>query len=78
MHSDPFEIFKMIVNKRIRYPEGFDKSAKSIIRHLTHRDLSKRYGNLKNGSLDIKNHRFFNDVNFMQVITMAEKPRYTP
>lgn len=45
---------------------------------MTDHDLSKRYGNLKNGSDDIKNHRFFNEINFYSVITMAMKPLYTP
>ena len=35
MHEDPFEIFKMIVQTKIVFPKDFDKSAKSLIRHLT-------------------------------------------
>lgn len=64
MHEDPFEIFKMIVQSKIRFPKDFDSSAKSMIRHLTDHDLSKRYGNLKYGAEDIKNHRFFKETNF--------------
>ena len=69
MHEDPFEIFRMIIQTKLQFPRGFDKSAKSLIRHLTDHDLSKRYGNLKYGVEDIKNHRFFRDINFYQVIT---------
>lgn len=78
IHEDPYEIFKMIVSQRMRFPRNFDSSAKSLIRHLTDHDLSKRYGNLRHGSEDIKNHRFFNDVNFYNIITMAVKPNYVP
>lgn len=78
MHDDPFEIFKMIVQTKIVFPRDFDKSAKSLIRHLTDHDLSKRYGNLKYGVEDIKNHRFFRDVNFYNIITQAVTPEYVP
>jgi hypothetical protein len=78
MHDDPFEIFKKIVQTKIQFPKDFDKGAKSIIRHLTDHDLSKRYGNLKNGVEDIKNHRFFKDVSFYSIITQAVQPEYVP
>lgn len=78
MHDDPYEIFKMIVSQKIRFPKNFDKKAKSIIRHLTDHDLSKRYGNLKHGADDVKNHRFFNEIDFYKLVTMAIKPIYIP
>ena len=78
MHEDPYEIFKMIISQKIRFPRNFDKRAKSLIRHLTDHDLSKRYGNLKRGSEDIKNHRFFNEVNFYSLVTMSVQPPYKP
>jgi protein kinase X len=78
MHEDPYTIFTMILSSRIRFPKFFDSKAKSIIRHLTDHDLSKRYGNLKNGPEDVKNHRFFNDINFFNIITQTAKVPYIP
>jgi protein kinase A len=78
MHDDPFEIFKKIVQTKISFPKDFDKGAKSLIRHLTDHDLSKRYGNLRNGVEDVKNHRFFRDVNFYNIITQAYEADYIP
>lgn len=49
MGKDPMKIFKTILEEKIKFPENFDKSAKSIIKHLTHIDLTKRYGNLQGG-----------------------------
>jgi protein kinase X len=34
-HEDPFEIFKMILTNKIRYPYNIDSNGKSIIKHLT-------------------------------------------
>ena len=69
MHQDPYEIFKMIIHTPIKFPKGFDRNAKSLIRHLTDHDLSKRFGNLKSGSEDVKSHRFFSDINFSHILT---------
>lgn len=68
MHEDPYEIFKMIVQTKITFPKDLDRGAKSLIRHLTDHDLSKRYGNLKFGVEDIKNHRFFKETSFYNII----------
>lgn len=78
MHEDPYEIFKMILSEKIRFPKNFDEGAKSIIRHLTDHNLSKRYGNLKHGSDDIKNHRFFKGVAWISILNQKEKPTVVP
>ena len=60
MHAgiDPFSdddtmgIYKNILKGKVSFPSIFDKEAreaKSLIRHLLVADLSKRYGNLKDG-----------------------------
>lgn len=59
MDKDPIEIMKQVTSKKILFPKDFDQSAKSLIKHLTEKDLSKRYGNLKDGINTIMNHRFF-------------------
>lgn len=61
MHAgiDPFSdddtmgIYKNILKGKVSFPSIFDKEAreaKSLIRHLLVADLSKRYGNLKDGT----------------------------
>ena len=37
------------------------------MRNLLQVDLTKRYGNLKNGVLDIKNHNWFQAIDWIQV-----------
>jgi len=41
-------------------------------------DLSKRYGNLKNGVNDIKHHRWFADINWENMINKKLSPFYKP
>lgn len=54
--DDPMEIYKNILRGKIRFPKKFDSDAKSLVKHLLQSDLSKRYGNLKRGALDVKDH----------------------
>jgi len=72
------DIYKKIINTKPRYPEGFDSDLKSLTKHLLRRDLSKRYGNLKNGSADIKEHRFFNSLSFEDLLQKKLKVPYKP
>jgi len=78
MHSDTYEIFKMTLRSKIPFPANFPSDAKSLVRHLTAHDLSKRYGNLVNGSGDIRAHRFFKTIDFALIGAETVKAPYTP
>jgi serine/threonine protein kinase len=69
--EDPMGIYKNILRGKISFPSSFDKDAKSLVKHLLVADLSKRYGNLKDGIYililgvnDIKKHRWFNNFSW--------------
>lgn len=47
--EDPMGIYKNILRGKISFSSTFDKDAKSLVKHLLVADLSKRYGNLKDG-----------------------------
>jgi protein kinase X len=49
-----------------------------LIKRLLQEDLSKRIGNLKNGVNDIKNHKFFKDLNWDDVLKGKYKAPYIP
>ena len=76
--DDPMNIYRKIINTKPRYPEGFDSKCKSLVKHLLRRDLSKRFGNLKNGADDLKKHRFFEDINYQDLLERKLKTPYTP
>jgi len=71
-------IYRKIINTKPRYPDGFDSKCKSLVKHLLRRDLSKRYGNLKNGADDLKNHRFFEDISYPDLLDRKLKAPFTP
>ena len=45
---------------------------------MLRRDLSKRYGNLKNGVDDIKKHKWFKDFDYNQLLSLTLTPPYVP
>ena len=49
--DDPMAIYQNILRGVIKFPRKFDRDARSLVKHLLQADLSKRYGNLKNGLL---------------------------
>lgn len=51
--DDTMKIYKNILKGKVNFSMVFEKEAKdakSLIKHLLQSDLSKRYGNLKNGT----------------------------
>ena len=49
--ADPMMIYQNIIRGNLKFPRTFDKDGRSLVKHLLVSDLSKRYGNLKNGKL---------------------------
>ena len=79
MHDDPYQVFEMILTEKIKFPKIYDEGCKSLIKKLTCHDLSKRYGNLKDGALDVKKHRFFKDIDFGKLLNkQVSKVPYKP
>lgn len=76
--EDPMQTYQLIINTKPRYPEGFDKQVKSLVKHLLRRDLSKRYGNMIGGVNDIKSHRLFEKINWDDLISKKIKLPYQP
>jgi serine/threonine protein kinase len=52
--NDPLSIYQNILKGKLHFPKSFDSDAKSLVKHLLVNDLSKRYGNLKNGTFLLK------------------------
>ena len=76
--DDPMMVYQKILKGKIKFPSGFDSNAKSIIKHLLEADLTKRYGNLKNGVKDITTHRFFRGVDWHKILKKQVTPPYVP
>ncbi|XP_065432555.1 cAMP-dependent protein kinase catalytic subunit alpha-like [Chrysemys picta bellii] len=57
--DQPIQIYEKIVSGKVRFPGHFSSELKDLLRNLLQVDITKRFGNLKNGVNDIKNHKWF-------------------
>jgi len=65
--DQPIQIYEKIVSGKVRFPSHFSSELKELLRNLLQVDLTKRYGNLKNGVNDIKNHRWFASTDWIAI-----------
>ena len=54
------------------------RNAKSLVKHLLVADVTKRYGCLKNGANDIKNHRWFKNLDWYKLSQRKVPAPYIP
>ena len=76
--DSPMKIYENILEGKIKFTSDFDDMSKSLIKHLVERDISKRYGNLKNGVEDIKNHDFFKSMNWDKLLKQEITAEFIP
>lgn len=76
--EDPMGIYQKILKGAFKFPRNFDVNAKSIIKHLLVMDVTKRYGNLKDGVNDIKNHKFFGNFDWKRLLEKSVIMPYIP
>lgn len=72
------KIYENIIFGRVEYPENFSQELQSLIHNLLQVDLTKRYGNLKNGVTDIKNSSWFENTNWISIFEKRENPPFKP
>lgn len=65
--DQPIQIYEKIVSGRVRFPNHFNVDFKDLLKNLLQIDLTRRYGNLKSGVKDIKEHRWFKETDFIAI-----------
>lgn len=65
-HQNPIEIYKQIVEKPVVFPQDppISANAQDIIRQLCTVDRSRRLGNISGGAARVKEHPFFEGVDW--------------
>jgi protein kinase A len=76
--DDPMGIYQQILAGKVTFPKHLDRQAKSLIKKLLVADLTKRYGCLKGGALDIKKHRLFDGFDWELLIKREHAPPIVP
>ncbi|OAF69937.1 hypothetical protein A3Q56_02319 [Intoshia linei] len=76
--DEPIKIYEKIISGRVRYPNHFSSSLKDILRCLLQVDVTKRYGNLRNGVNDIRSHKWFNGNDWLAIFNRNVKAPFVP
>mmetsp|Transcript_154089 Transcript_154089/g.493923 ORF Transcript_154089/g.493923 Transcript_154089/m.493923 type:complete len:121 (-) Transcript_154089:246-608(-) len=74
----PVGICQKILAGKVYFPKYFDKNSKALVKKLLTADLSKRYGNLKDGPKDILNHKWFSTLDFQKLEKWEIPAPYKP
>lgn len=76
--DQPIQIYEKIVSGKVRFPSHFSSDLKDLLRNLLQVDLTKRYGNLKNGVDDIKTHKWFSSTDWIAIYQRKIEPPFIP
>lgn len=76
--DQPIQIYEKIVSGRVRFPAHFTAELKDLLKNLLQVDLTKRYGNLKNGVNDIKNHKWFQSTDWIAIYQKRIEAPFIP
>jgi hypothetical protein len=71
-------LYEKIVACDPEYPDYFSEEVIDLLKHLLTPDLSRRYGNLKNGDLDIRGHPWFRSIDFDALASRTFKAPFVP
>lgn len=65
--DQPIKIYEKIINGKYKIPGHLSDDVKDLMRCLIQADVTKRFGNLKNGVDDIKTHKWFAGLDWMSI-----------
>uniref|UniRef100_A0A8C1PB57 Protein kinase, cAMP-dependent, catalytic, alpha, genome duplicate b n=1 Tax=Cyprinus carpio TaxID=7962 RepID=A0A8C1PB57_CYPCA len=76
--DQPIQIYEKIVSGKVRFPSHFSSDLKDLLRNLLQVDLTKRFGNLKNGVNDIKGHKWFSTTDWIAIYQRRVEAPFVP
>ncbi|XP_014251676.1 cAMP-dependent protein kinase catalytic subunit alpha-like isoform X2 [Cimex lectularius] len=78
VQSDVEATYAQIQTGEYTMPSHFSVDLQDLINRLLQSQPSKRIGNYKRGAKDIKNHPFFNEIVWRDILTKNVVPPYRP
>lgn len=76
--DQPIHIYEKIVAGKVRFPSHFTADLKDLLRNLLQVDLTKRYGNLRNGVHDIRSHKWFSSTDWLATLQRKVSAPFIP
>jgi len=76
--DNPFGIYEKILAVKVHFPGNLDSNAKDLIKKLLVIDKTKRFGCMKNGASDVKEHKFYHGLNWNDLYHKRLPAPYVP
>ncbi|CAH3844545.1 cAMP-dependent protein kinase catalytic subunit 1-like [Pieris brassicae] len=76
--NEPMKTYEKIVAGKYRCPSSFNTDLRDLIRNTLQVDISKRFGVMKNGVMDFKNHRWFRGIEWEAILNCRWPAPYVP
>ncbi|CAB0031688.1 unnamed protein product [Trichogramma brassicae] len=76
--QNPMKIYEKITAAKYKFPKTFSEDLKDLVKNLLQLDLTRRFGNLKGGALDIKKHKWLAKTDFMKIYQRGVTPPFVP
>lgn len=76
--QEPMKIYEKIVAGKYKFANHFGDDLRDILKNILQTDLTRRYGNLKNGTMDIKRHKWFSNVEWIDIFYRRVVPSFVP
>ncbi|GBP06917.1 cAMP-dependent protein kinase catalytic subunit beta [Eumeta japonica] len=76
--SEPMKVYEKIVTGKYRNPAHFSPALIDLLSHTLVLDVTRRFGNLKNGMLDFKNHKWFSEINWDHIFNGRTPAPFVP
>jgi len=70
--------YEKIVIGDVKFPTHFSLELKDLVRSFLQVNLSKRLGNLRGGAMDIRSHKWFHGINWIDMYHQKGTPPYVP
>lgn len=65
--QNPMKIYEQIVDGKLRFPSAMSPPARDLISGLCTVDVSKRLGNIAGGAQRVKEHPWFQDIDWQKM-----------
>lgn len=76
--ANTMKTYENILNAELKFPPFFHSVVRDLLSQLISRDLTKRLGNLQNGTEDVKNHPWFQEVVWDRLLSRNFDTPYEP
>lgn len=76
--DQPIQIYEKIVGAKVRYPAHFSQELRELLKNLLQLDITRRFGCLKSGVNDIKDHPWFAAVDWLAIYERRVPAEFVP